>query len=67
MATPAQFHKGQLVRYTDGALDEHIARIDEVTQAEPAQYRITVLSDDGPSTEETCGEGIDEPGAVSAL
>lgn len=65
VSTPAQFKVGELVRYTDGSLAQHVARITEVTQVEPAQYHVDVLLD--ALGEVTCGEGIGEPGAVSAL
>jgi hypothetical protein len=67
MSTPAQFKIGELVRYTDGALTEHIARIIDIAQEEPAQYHVKVFADDGTMSQVTCGEGIHEAGAVSAL
>jgi molybdenum cofactor biosynthesis enzyme MoaA len=66
MATPAQFGKGEVVWYTGDApaLDKQLAVIVEVTQDDPAQYHVAMTKD---SSVVTCGEGIDEPGAVSAL
>jgi hypothetical protein len=63
MSTPAQFKVGELVRYTDGNLVQHVANVIEVVQVAPAQYIVKTL--DG--AQFTCGEGIGEPGAVSAL
>jgi hypothetical protein len=62
----AQFTKGEVVWYTGDApaLDKQLGVIVQVTQEEPAQYRVAMTGD---SSEVTCGEGIGEPGAVSAL
>lgn len=64
MSTDAQFNKGEIVEYTDGDMKQRLAVIKEVTSVNPAQYHVK-LTDTNEVT--TCGEGIDEPGAVSSL
>ena len=64
MSTEAQFHEGQVVWYTDGTLQKHLAVIAKVTQENPAQYIVAMTGD---SSTTTCGEGIDEAGSVQAL
>jgi hypothetical protein len=64
MSTNAQFKVGEVVWYWDGDLKKNLAIIVEVANENPAQYHVAMTSD---SSVTTCGEGVDEPGAVSAL
>lgn len=64
MSTPAQFEKGNIVWYWNENVEQELACVTEVTQHEPAQYHVFKFKS-GEST--VCGEGLNEPGAVSAL
>lgn len=66
MGTHAQFKKGD-IGWLSGdapALTLELAVVVEVVQEEPAQYIVARTKD---STKFTCGEGVGEPGAFSAL
>lgn len=64
MSTDAQFKKGQLVWFSNANSEDELGAVTEVTQKNPAQYHVYLF---GSGKTEVCGEGKDEPGAVSAL
>lgn len=64
MTTDAKFKKERIVRYWTSDTEWNPAVILEVTNPNPAQYHVFDLKT-GERT--VCGEGINEPGAVSEL
>lgn len=64
MGTAAQFKVGEVVWYWTSNSAKELAVVTEVTQVEPAQYHVALTRD---SSVVTCGEGVSEPGAISAL
>ena len=59
----AQFKKGEIVYYRNGAGEAELAVITNVAADEPAQYNVETFA--GEKT--VCGESATENGAVYAL
>lgn len=64
MSTDAQFKPGDLVTHWVTDTETNIGIITAVTEKNPAQYHVALLSG---LPQVTCGEGEHEPNAVSAL